>query len=72
MKWEMKGGLPAEKWEMRYWVQSSVPPLGCIRWPSLPMKQEMKGGLPAREMGDEVLGSIPGASPWVQTLALNP
>ena len=25
------------------------------------MKQEMKGSLPAREMGDEVLGSIPSA-----------
>jgi len=27
------------------------------------MKLEMKGGLPAGEMGDEVLGSIPGAGP---------
>ena len=34
------------------------------------MKREMKGSLLAREMGDEVLGSILGASPWVHTMAL--
>ena len=28
-----------------------------------PMKREMKGSFPAWEMGDEVLGSILGASP---------
>ena len=35
------------KWEMRVrsWVQSLVPPLGCIWKPSPPMKREMKGGL---------------------------
>ena len=34
------------------------------------MKREMKGSLLAREMGDEVLGSIPGFSPWMHTVAL--
>jgi hypothetical protein len=35
------------------------------------MKREMKGGLPAWEMGDEVLGSIPGASPLGANVGLN-
>ena len=59
-----------DKWEMRSWVQSSVPPPWVHTWPSPPMKREMKGSLPAREMGDEVLGSIPSFSPWVHTVAL--
>ena len=55
---------------MRSWVQSLVPPRWVHTWSSPPMKREMQGSLLAREMGDEVLVSILGASPWVHTVAL--